>query len=65
MQNVHRYFLYLALAFIVILTIDLWKALWFSNPATGRESFGIGLGTIAAINIVLSAATPVAIRSGI
>jgi hypothetical protein len=54
MQNVHRYFLYLALAFIVILTIDLWKALWFSNPATGRESFGIGVGTIVlAINVVL------------
>src|SRR5678809_538002 len=54
MQNIHRYFLYLALAFIVILTIDLWKALWFSNPATGRESFGIGVGTIVlAINVVL------------
>ena len=54
MQNVHRYFLYLALAFIVILAIDVWKALWFSNPATGRESFGIGVGTIVlAINVVL------------
>jgi len=54
MQNVHRYFLYLALAFIVILAIDVWKALWFSNPATGGESFGIGVGTIVlAINVVL------------
>ena len=54
MQNVHRYFLYLALVFIVILAIDVWKALWFTNPATGRESFGIGLGTIVlAINVVL------------
>src|SRR5881394_3122823 len=48
MQNVHRYFLYLALIFIVILTIDVWKALWFN----GR--FGIGLGTIVlAINVFL------------
>jgi hypothetical protein len=30
MQNVHRYFLYLALIFIVILTIDVWKALGLS-----------------------------------
>src|ERR1700736_6943736 len=28
MQNVHRYFLYLALIFILILSIDVWKALW-------------------------------------
>src|SRR2546426_7530929 len=54
LQNVHRYFLYLALAFIVILTIDVWKALWFANPVTGRNSFGIGVGTIVlAINVVL------------
>jgi hypothetical protein len=54
MQNVHRYFLYLALVFIVILTIDVWKALWFSNPATGRKSFGIGVGTLVlAVNVVL------------
>src|ERR1700724_267923 len=48
MQNVHRYFLYLALAFLVILSIDVWKALWFS------DGFGIGVGTIVlAINVVL------------
>ena len=48
MQNVHRYFLYLALAFIVILTIDVWKAMWFA------DGFGIGIGTIVlAINVVL------------
>lgn len=54
MQNVHRYFLYLALIFIVILAIDVWKALWFADPVTGRSSFGIGIGTIVlAINVVL------------
>jgi hypothetical protein len=48
MQNVHRYFLYLALLFMVILSYDVWKALWFAN------GFGIGLGTIVlAINVVL------------
>src|SRR5436189_2503976 len=53
MQNVHRYFLYLALAFIVILSIDVWKAMWFID-ASGRTSLGVGLGTIVlAINVVL------------
>jgi hypothetical protein len=48
MQNVHRYFLYLALIFILILSYDVWKALWFPN------GFGIGVGTIVlAINVVL------------
>jgi hypothetical protein len=54
MQNVHRYFLYVALVFIVILTIDVWKALWFVDPASGNSSIGLGVGTIVlAINVVL------------
>ncbi len=54
MQNVHRYFLYLALLFLIILTIDVWKALWFVDPQSGGSSFGIGAGTIVlAINVVL------------
>jgi hypothetical protein len=54
LQNIHRYFLYLALAFLVILAHDVWEALWFRNPATGRVSFGIGVGTLVlAINVVL------------
>ena len=56
MQNVHRYFLYLALLFIVFLSIDAWNALWFTDAATGQRSFGIGLGTLVlAINVVLLA----------
>ena len=44
---------YLALLFLFILSYDVWKALWFEDPATGRESFGIGLGTlILAANVV-------------
>ena len=54
MQNVHRYFLYLALLFILILAYDVWKALWFVDPAMGKSSFGIGVGTIVlAINVYL------------
>src|ERR1700681_2880744 len=54
LQNVHRYFLYLALVFLVFLAHDVWKALWFADPATGKTSFGIGIGTLVlAMNVVL------------
>ena len=56
MQNVHRYFLYVALVFLVILASDVYKALWFTDPATGATSFGIGVGTLVlATNVVLLA----------
>ncbi len=48
LQNIHRYFLYVALAFIVMLTWDAWKAMWFDN-GTGGTEFGIGVGTIVMI----------------
>lgn len=54
LQNMHRYFLYLALLFIVFLSIDAWKALWFTDPITGVTTFGVGFGTIIlAINVIL------------
>jgi hypothetical protein len=54
MQNVHRYFLYLALFFIGFLAYDVWKALWFLDPATGQETFGVGVGTLVlATNVTL------------
>ena len=54
MQNIHRYFLYIALAFLFFLAHDVWKALWFADAATGRVSFGIGLGTVVlAVNVIL------------
>jgi len=54
LQNVHRYFLYVAVIFLFLLSYDVWKAMWFTDPATGRVSFGIGLGTIVlAVNVVL------------
>ena len=46
LQNVHRYFLYLALIFLIFLLHDVWKALWFTDPATAAKSFGIGVGTL-------------------
>jgi hypothetical protein len=54
MQNIHRYFLYIGLCFLIFLSYDVWKALWFTNPATGAKSFGIGAGTLVlATNVVL------------
>ncbi len=56
LQNIHRYFLYLALVFLVILALDVWRALWFTDPVTGHAHFGIGVGTLVlAINVVLLA----------
>ncbi|MBA4122507.1 MAG: succinate dehydrogenase [Acidobacteria bacterium] len=40
LQNVHRYFLYLALIFLIFLAHDAWKAFWFD------DGFGIGVGTL-------------------
>ena len=54
LQNIHRYFLFLAIAFLFFLAYDVWKALWFTNPETGATEFGIGVGTIVlAVNVVL------------
>ena len=53
LQNVHRYFLYLALVFLVILASDVWHALRFTDPTTGETTFGMGVGTIVlALNVV-------------
>jgi hypothetical protein len=47
-QNIHRYFLYLALVFLIILARDVWDAFWFD----GR--FGVGVGTLVLLtNLVL------------
>lgn len=52
-QNIHRYFLYVALLFLIILAHDVWDALWFDDGVGGAQ-FGIGLGTIVlAVNVVL------------
>jgi hypothetical protein len=54
LQNVHRYFLYLALFFLVVLSYDVWKAFWFTSPATGGRQFGVGIGTLLLlVNVIL------------
>ena len=53
LQNVHRYFLYVALVFLLILAHDVWRAMWFATPGGGTE-FGVGVGTVVlAVNVVL------------
>ncbi|HYB90752.1 MAG TPA: hypothetical protein VEC38_06890 [Candidatus Binataceae bacterium] len=53
-HNAHRYFMYLAVVLLIPHAYDVWEAMWFTDPATGREVFGIGLGTIAlAVDVTL------------
>jgi hypothetical protein len=52
-QNIHRYFLYVAVLFLFMLAYDVWKAMWFET-ATGGVQFGIGVGTIVLlVNVIL------------
>jgi hypothetical protein len=53
-QNLHRYALYFALIFNVILTIDAIQGFRFNNPATGHAKFGIGVGSLVlTVNAIL------------
>ena len=37
-----------------MLAHDVWNATWFTDPATGQVSFGIGVGTLVlTVNLVL------------
>jgi hypothetical protein len=55
-QNIHRYFLYIAVLFLLVLGYDVYQALWFTDPATGGTSFGIGVGTLVlAVNLTMLA----------
>ncbi len=48
LQNAHRFFLYVALLFLLILAYDAWKAMWFA------DGFGLGVGTLVlTANVVL------------
>jgi hypothetical protein len=52
-QNIHRYFFYIAVIFVVILAYDAWRAMWFVNP-DGSRHFGIGVGTLVLLtNVIL------------
>ncbi len=64
LQNVHRYFLYLGLFFIVLLTIDAIKSYWFTDAATGASGFGIGVGSLVlTVNVILLASYTVGCHS--
>ena len=53
LQNVHRYFLYLALLFLIILAYDAIEAMFFAG-ADGHRHFGVGVGTLVLIvNVIL------------
>ncbi len=53
LQNIHRYFFYLAVIFICILAWDAWLGLWFAD-ANGAEHFGVAVGSLVLIvNVVL------------
>ena len=55
LQNVHRYFLYVALLFLIILSSDAVDAMFFAGP-DGHRHFGIGVGTLVLIlNVILLA----------
>jgi hypothetical protein len=52
LQNIHRYFLYLAVIFLFFLSYDVWLAMWF--PAGGsQKEFGIGVGTLVLLTNVI------------
>ncbi len=53
LQNIHRYFLYLAILFLVFLWHDAYEGLFFTAPS-GTQVFGIGLGSLILIaNVTL------------
>lgn len=53
-MNIHRYFLYFALAFIGILSYDAVVSYWFRDPATGEGGLGVAVGSLVlTINPIL------------
>ena len=46
LQQIHRYMLFISVVVLFVLFYDVWKAFWFTDAATGRVSFGIGVGTL-------------------
>src|SRR5918993_5446681 len=64
LQNIHRYFFYVAVIFIGLLSYDVWLALWFPTPG-GWTEFGFGFGTlILLLNVILLASYTFGCHSG-
>lgn len=56
LQNIHRYFLYVAILFIGLLAWDAIKAFWFTDAEGHNGRFGIGVGSLVlTVNVVLLA----------
>lgn len=54
LQNIHRFFLYFALLFIVILSYDAWKGFWFTDAGGTGRHFGIHIGSLVLlVNVIL------------
>lgn len=52
-QNIHRYFLYLAIFVLGCLWVDAYDGFWFTT-ASGAKTFGVGVGSLVlTINCVL------------
>lgn len=65
LQNIHRYFFYIAVIFIALLTYDALLAFAFRDPVTGATEFGIGVGTLVmVVNVVLLAGYTFGCHSG-
>src|SRR6266545_923816 len=53
LQNVHRYFMYIACIFLFLLSYDVWLATRWPD-GSGGTTFGIGVGTLLlAANVVM------------
>lgn len=53
-QNLHRYFLYAALAYLPILSYDVWLSMNFHDPISHSLSYGFSVGTLVlALNVIL------------
>jgi hypothetical protein len=46
LQNAHRYLLLFALLLLPILAYDAYKGLWVFDEVTGREEFGLAIGSV-------------------
>ena len=52
-QNLHRYFLYAALAYLPILSYDVWLSVNFHDPVSHAHSYGVSVGSLVlAVNVI-------------